>query len=307
MFSVTALGYNRPKLSPCASWNPNATTWANETTMGSYPHGIFVSTNNTIYAGSWSLDFVKVWSEGNSVPTRTISGNIYELSSLFVAITGDVYIDNGLIHAQVDKWAVNATSSESAMKVNGSCYGLFIDTSNTLYCSLRDYHQIVRGALGVNVATATTAVGNGTAGSTSTMLSSPRGIFVDTDFTLYVADTGNNRVQRFRPNEANGTTVAGSAAPQSFPLNNPTGIVLDADGYLFIMDAGNSRIVGSSSAGFRCLVGCLGSSGSTPDKLLNPRNMAFDNYGNMFVTDDDNNRVQKFTLEANSCGESEHI
>jgi len=79
-------------------------------------------------------------------------------------------------------------------------------------------------------------------------------------------------------------------------LNCPTGIVLDADDYLFIVDNLNSRIVASSPNGFRCLVGCSGSSGSASNQLYYPETMAFDSYGNIFVTDWNNNRVQKFIL-----------
>ena len=39
--------------------------------------------------------------------------------------------------------------------------------------------------------------GNGTSGSTRDLLNWPSGLFVDTDLRLYVADTGNDRVQRF--------------------------------------------------------------------------------------------------------------
>ncbi len=47
---LLALSYNQPKLCPNSSWNPNATTFANFSTLGSQPFGIFVNTNNTIYA-----------------------------------------------------------------------------------------------------------------------------------------------------------------------------------------------------------------------------------------------------------------
>ena len=82
----------------------------------------------------------------------------------------------------------------------------------------------------------------------------------------------------------------------TFTLSCPTGIVLDADKYLFIVDSSNHRIIGSGPNGFRCLVGCLGTIGSASNQLNYPQSMAFDSYGNMFVTDQSNNRVQKFIL-----------
>jgi hypothetical protein len=58
----------------------------------------------------------------------------------------------------------------------------------------------------------------------------------------------------------------------------------------------NNRIVRSGPNGSRCLVGCSHASGSTSDKLDLPYSSSSDSYGNMFVTDYDNNRIQKFIL-----------
>ena len=73
------------------------------------------------------------------------------------------------------------------------------------------------------------------------------------------------------------------------------------------MDTGNNRIVGSGPNGFRCLVGCSGSGGSASNQLNSPETLSFDSYGNMFVTDWWNNRIQKFVLSTNSCGKYKSI
>ena len=131
---------------------------------------------------------------------------------------------------------------------------------------------------------------------------SPNGIFVDFNFTLYVADSNNNRIQRFGAGQMNAATVAGNGAPGTITLNYPTDIILDDDGYLFIVDRYNHRIVGSGPDGFRCVAGCSGISGSASNQLYYPQGMAFDSYGNIWVTDTNNRRIQKFILKANSCG-----
>jgi DNA-binding beta-propeller fold protein YncE len=132
------------------------------------------------------------------------------------------------------------------------------------------------------------------------MLSDPRGIFVDVNLNLYVADWGNHRIQLFQSGQPNGTTVAGTLG--TIMLYYPTSVVLDADGYLFIVDNDNFRIIGSGPAGFRCVAGCSGTRGSASYQLSNPQTMAFDSYGNIFVTDPANGRIQKFVLAAYSCG-----
>ncbi|CAF4712464.1 unnamed protein product, partial [Rotaria sp. Silwood1] len=122
--------------------------------------------------------------------------------------------------------------------------------------------------------------GNSTAGSTSNLLSSPIGIFVDINFNLYVADAGNNRIQLFRFGQLDAITMAGHGVSINFVLDYPTGVVVDADGYLFIVDQNNNRIVRWGPNDVRCLIGCSNERGSGSDQLNFPWGLAFDSYGN---------------------------
>jgi hypothetical protein len=150
--------------------------------------------------------------------------------------------------------------------------------------------------------TSIVVAGTGTLGSASNELYYPFGIFVDVNLDLYVADCLNSRVQLFQSGQSNGITVAGSKSPNpTIPLNCPSGIVLDAHKYLFIVDSLYHRIVGSGPNGFRCLVGCYGQS-SQSNQLLYPVTLSFDRSGNMFVTDQSNNPIQKFEYLENSSG-----
>ena len=125
------------------------------------------------------------------------------------------------------------------------------------------------------------------------MLKYPWGIFVDINLDLYVADRDNNRIQLFRLNQRNGITVAGKESSEvTIELKEPTGIVLDGDQHLFIVDNGNHRIIRSDENGFHCIFGCFGE-GATNDKLSYPITMSFDSYGNIYVIDQSNHRVQK--------------
>ncbi|CAF0960108.1 unnamed protein product [Adineta steineri] len=148
------------------------------------------------------------------------------------------------------------------------------------------------------------AAGTGIGGSDSNQLDGPLGIFVDVNLDLYVTECGNDRVQLFQSDESNGTTVVGSTSLNpTIELNCPSGIILDAEKYLFIVDRFNHRIVGSDLSGFRCLVGCYGD-GSQSNQLNNPFSFSFDHSGNMFVTDRENSRIQKFRYIEESCDNS---
>ena len=295
--------FNQPKFCPNASWNPNGTTFANSTIVGATPYDIFINTNNIVYVANKQYGRVVVWSPGNMTPTRIISNNIGTPWGLFVTTIGDIYVDSDNLTGRVDKWTLNSTDQTSIMHTCKKCYDLFIDISNTLYCSMNNLHRIVSMSLNNNSDVFVNVAGTGASGNTAYALYSPYGIFVDINLDLYVADYGNNRIQLFRSGELHGTTVAGNASSTvTFPLKNPTGIVLDADGYLFIVDRGYHRIIGSGPNGYRCIVACSGSSGATSNKLNNPYTFSFNSYGDIYVTDSSNNRIQKFSLWTNSCG-----
>ena len=304
---LIGISFNRPKFCSNATWNSTATTFATNITIGAKPYEIFVDKNNTVYVTNQQFNQVVIWAGGNATPTRIISGNILTPMSLFVTTLGNIYVDSDNLTGRVDKWTLNSTFGIPTMYTCKKCYDLFIDISNNLYCSMNTLHRIVAMSLNNNSSTWLNVAGTGASGTTPFTLSSPYGIFVNTNYDLYVADSGNSRIQLFRSGEINGTTVAvNSSSNVTITLKNPTGITLDADGYLFIVDKGNSRILGSGPNGFRCLVGCSGA-GSTSAKLSSPYTFSFDSLGNMFVADNANNRIQKFNLITTSCGKIEKV
>jgi hypothetical protein len=302
MNTFLAVSYNQPKFCTAAAWNPNAETHPIDPARHISPYGFFIDSNDTLYIAAWNINLVQIWSNQQGSPPRNLSSGLATPSAVFATANGDIYIDNGFWNHRVDKWTLNATSSVSVMSVPGVCYGLFVDLNDTLYCSLRDYHQVVKRSLKTLYSNTTiAAAGSGIAGASSTQLGSPHGILVDRNFTLYVADYSNHRIQRFWFGDLNGTTVAGAGAPSTVTLNSPTGVVLDADGYLFIVEWGGHRIIGSGPDGFRCVAACSGIAGSTVNRLFHPGTMSFDSHGNIFVADTWNYRVQKFVLATKSC------
>ena len=212
------------------------------------------------------------------------------------------YADNG-VNRRVDKWIAGNETWISVMKVTSQCYDLFVDIYDNLYCSMYDNHRVDKKWSNGKT---TIVAGSSFAGSPSDMLIYPLGIFVDINLDLYVADSLNHRIQLFRLNQRNGTTVAGNGLTRlTIELYFPTGIVLDGDQHLFIVDSSNHRIIVSDENGFRCIFGCLGQ-GSTNDKLSSPYAMSFDSYGNIYVTDEGNHRIQKI-VKNNICGKKFYL
>ena len=287
ILTAVEVSFNQPRFRPNATWNSNATTFSNESV-------IFVNSNNSIYIPNQKTDEILICYNGK--PLKKIPSSLSNLSSIFVTINGDIYVDNGANHGRIDKWIVeNETWTTVMMNVTSSCYAIFIDIYESLYCSMFDKHRVDKKWL--NGGTVIVA------GSELNTLNHPWGIFVDINLDLYVADSGNNRIQLFRRNQRSGTTVVGNGSSKfTIGLNSPTGVVLDGDRHIFIVDYGNHRIIGSDDYGFRCIFGC-----STNDELSFPQTMSFDSYGNIYVTDPNNHRIEKITLSKKSdrkCAEN---
>jgi sugar lactone lactonase YvrE len=82
-------------------------------------------------------------------------------------------------------------------------------------------------------------------------LFSPRGVAVDRNGDLFIADTGNHRVRRVAASTGFISTVAGSGVAgfsgdgglaEEAALDGPTAVALDALGDLYIVDAGNGAL-----------------------------------------------------------------
>ncbi|CAF1027553.1 unnamed protein product [Adineta steineri] len=300
--SYSSLSYNQPKFCPTTFWHPNGITIANESIVGRAPRAIFVNTNNEIYVTDQENNTILMWDEGSDNPTKVTSGHFTEPLSLFVALNDDIYIDDGFWNGRVQKWIAETNTFVTVMNVNSSCFGLFVDINDTLYCSMSLNHQVVKRSLNESEMTSNSiAAGTGISGSDLHQLDDPRGIFVDVNLDLYVADCQNHRVQLFQPGESNGIPVVGSTSLKpTIKLSCPSGVILDAEKYLFIVEYGHHRIVGSSLNGFRCLVGCYGE-GSQSNQLNNPYGLSFDHSRNMFIIDQNNHRVQKFKYLKRYC------
>ena len=286
-----------------ASWKSHAITFTGSRSIGDDINNLFVNVEDTIYIVDTFNSRVQMWFNGSINLLTTINITIGSPSNgLFVTSEGDIYFDNRDGTAQIQKLLLNGTTSTAATYLAEACTGLFIDINNTLYYSVAKSHRVISKSLYDSSNSTKTIAGTGCPELTSKALDQPYGLFIDINFSLYVADFGNHRIQLFRRGQLNAITVAGSTAPGTITLYKPTGMVLDADGFLFIVDWGNSRIIGSGPTGFRCVAGCSGTAGLGSDQLYNPRAMAFDSYGNIFVIDGPYRRIQKFLLANDSCG-----
>jgi gliding motility-associated-like protein len=163
-----------------------------------------------------------------------------------------------------------------------------------MYVSEQRASYVTRWAPGATTGVVV-AGGNGY-GSAPNQLSTPTGIFVDTNGNLYICDTDNNRIQKWAPGATSGNTVAGgnfgNAANQ---LANPLGIYVDVAGNIYITDYNNYRVqkwLPGATSGITVAGGSFGTGGN---QFNQPAGISMDANCNLYVSDFFNNRVQKFS------------
>jgi tripartite motif-containing protein 71 len=105
--------------------------------------------------------------------------------------------------------------------------------------------------------------------------------------TVYVVDTGNDRIQRFALDGSHGTVIVPPGQ-----LANPRGIAVHGS-RLLVADDQHHRLVVYDTGGH--LLRVVGSGGSGPGQLNFPYGVAADPRGRVFVADDLNHRVVRFS------------
>jgi len=143
------------------------------------------------------------------------------------------------------------------------------------------------------------------AGGQMENLSFPTGIAYLSDGSLLVADTNNNRIQRFAQGEMRATTHIGSmfckAGTGLSELNAPAGICVNAHDDVFVADRGNHRVLCFRSGSKEGEVVLDGS------KLKSPWGMCFDSKGLLYVSDDRLGIVLQLDLDGKDDGHYEEV
>ncbi len=112
----------------------------------------------------------------------------------------------------------------------------------------------------------------------------PTGLAVDSWGSLYVADSGNHRVQRITP--GGDVYPFGKAGQTAGELWGPQSVAVAPDGkHFFVAEQGNQRVQGFHF---------LGQSTGVVGGLRNPSGVTFDAQGALWIADTGNGRVLRF-------------
>jgi len=125
----------------------------------------------------------------------------------------------------------------------------------------------------------------------------PFDVTADSAGNVYVADSLNDRIQKF---DSSGNFLLkfgafggnGSSGSGDGQFNDPRGVAVDSAGNVYVVEFMGQRVQKFDSNG--TFITKWGSSGSGDGQFNTPRGVAVDSSGNVYVADHNNHRVQKF-------------
>ncbi|HHX63317.1 MAG TPA: TIGR03663 family protein [Chloroflexi bacterium] len=130
----------------------------------------------------------------------------------------------------------------------------------------------------------------------------PRGMALDVEGNLYVADSQNHRIQVF---DADGAFVRewGGEGDAPGQFNEPWGVAVSPKGEVYVADTWNHRIQVYSAEGEYLrgwgMFGQVQNVTESGDLFYGPRDLLFDAEGNLYVADTGNKRVIKYDADDN--------
>ena len=119
---------------------------------------------------------------------------------------------------------------------------------------------------------------------------------VDSLGNVYVADSDNNRIQKFN---SNGTYIIqwGTNGYGNGQFNFSSGVAVDSLGNVYVADSWNSRIQKFNSNG--TYITQWGTGGTRNGQFYYPEGVAVNTLGKVYIADTGNHRIQEFSLGFN--------
>ncbi len=275
------------------------------------------SGNLTLIAGTGLAGFSGDGGPATAAQLRTPNGLAVDLAgNIYVADLGNNRIRKITPAGVITTFAGNGGffyAGDGGPATNAqmrSPHGVAVDKAGNVFIAETGSHVIRKVSTDGNIST---VAGFGVAGFSGdngdplfAQLIAPRGVVVDKDGTLYIADYGNNRIRKVVPGKI--TTISGAGVGYSGDgqaaaegrFSGPTGIALDSGNNLFIVDSNNQRIrkivlggnissvAGNGTADFK------GDGAAATSATLNfPAGVAVDGGGNVYIADQNNARIRK--------------
>ena len=308
-FSATGTNYDYSthNITSLVSWNSSNSSVATIATNGLITAVAAGSTTITATSGTISgTAIITVATHSSSSPIYSYvsslgSGQLYGPEGIAVDKSGNVYIVDSL-NSRVMKYSSNGTYMTQIGSYgtgNGQLKypaGVAVDSSGNVYVmDVFNYRVVKYNGSGTYITQwGSKGSGNGQFGQ---FYNASGAIAVDSNANVYIADFGNNRIQKFSSSGAYLTQwgARGSGIGQFYA---PSGVAIDSIGNVYVSDAGPIGNIQkfSSSGTFITQWGSAGTGngqfGTTSGN--HSLGIAVDSNDNVYVTDTINCRIQKF-------------
>jgi len=251
------------------------------TTRYNNPMGVAVDDAGNLYvADNYNHTVRKITPSGNASTLAGLAG-----SSGTADGAGNTARFNG-------PWGV-------AVNRNGAVY-VADNENNTIRKMTRD---------GVVSTLAGSPAGSGSADGvgSAARFNNPRGVAVDVEGNVYVADSGNHTIRKITP-LGSVSTLAGTAgtwgssdgAGRAARFLNPSSVAVDKEGFVYVADDNHTVRKITPSGIVSTLAGSAGVKGSSDGtgsaaRFTNPTGLTVDSHGNLFVADWDNHTIRAIT------------
>ncbi|CAF1493173.1 unnamed protein product [Adineta ricciae] len=272
----------------------------------SYPYGLYVDSNQTIYVADEQNHRIVAWDHGATEGRVVAGGNGAGNRLNQLDKPSDVIVDertNSIIicdygNQRVVRWNLHNRTAGQVLLSNGGYFGLTMDNLGYLYVTDRSRNNVQRWRMGDKYMTVV-AGGNGK-GDRLDQFDQPRYISVDQDYSIYVSDWNNDRVMKWMADADEGVIVAGGQGKgnSSKQLSYPEDVVVDQRGTVYVVDQWNNRVMRWPKGETHGNLVIGGENMKDQSKqIYRPVGLAFDRYGNLYVVEHGNHRVQKFSIK----------
>ena len=296
-------------------WNMTGVTVAGMGGSGSganqlsQPWNLFVDANRNMYIADAANHRIQYYANGASSGT-TIAGTTgsWGSSSTQLNMPSDVFVDsnNNMYVADRNNNRIqffrNLTSTGIAISTGwggtGNFRGVQVASGGVIYGADTSNNALWRNN--------TVPLGYQGAGGGSNQLNGPQGITVDTTINVgyvYIANANQHTIVQWVPGTTGTSTVVagtnGVSGSSNSTMTFPVAVRIDPLGNLFVVDNNNHRIqlycrYPTVSSTGRTIIG-TGAAGSTATTLNFPSGLALDSDLNVYVADNANNRIQRFS------------
>ncbi|CAF1502922.1 unnamed protein product, partial [Adineta steineri] len=291
-------------------WKQNGITVAGGNGEGqqsnqlNHPIGMFIDKNKNIFIADRENHRIVEWKynakEGQIIADGNGQGNrmnqLNGPTDVIVDQQNHSIIIADLGNRRVIQWM---NQKQQILIHNITCYGLTMDRYGFLYVSDAEKNEVRRWKMGeYNNEGIIVAGGNGK-GDQLNQLSYPTFIFVNEDQSVYVSDTGNHRVMKWRKDAKEGKVVTrGNGEGRNLnQLSYPAGVIVDDLGQIYVADGVNHRVMRWCEGKEEGDIVVGGNGGGNQSNQLNyPRGLSFDDEGNLYAADSWNHRIQKFEI-----------